>query len=118
MDIKDDANAGIKSITLRHGKDTKLVLSGLAVVQLGLLAAAGSVIGAGPAFFTLGCGSGAVALGSMIWRVKLEEVANCWWWFKYGALFTGGGIASGILVDYCFQNNHKKLKQSTSGDDA
>lgn len=100
MDIKDDAKVGIKSIALRHEKETKTVLSGLAVVQIGLLAAAGAAIGAGPVYFVGSCGSAAVNLGLMIWKVRLKEVSSCWWWFKNGALFTGGGIASGILAEY------------------
>lgn len=100
MDIKDDPKVGIKSIALRHEKETKAVLSGLAVMQTGLLATAGTVTGAGPVFLVVSCGSAAANLGLMIWRVKLKEVGNCWWWFKNGALFTGGGIASGMLAEY------------------
>jgi 4-hydroxybenzoate polyprenyltransferase len=36
MDIKDDAKAGIKSIALRHDKETKQILTGLAITQIGL----------------------------------------------------------------------------------
>ena len=97
MDIKDDVKVGIKSIALRHEKETKAVLSGLAVVQIGLLAAAGAAVGASPVFFIGSCGSAAATLGLMIWKVRLKEVSNCWWWFKNGALFTGGGIASGYV---------------------
>ncbi|MCJ1415836.1 Para-hydroxybenzoate--polyprenyltransferase, mitochondrial precursor (PHB:polyprenyltransferase) [Xylographa parallela] len=114
MDIKDDAKAGIKSIALRHNNETKTVLSGLAVVQIGLLAASGIAIGAGPVFFIGSCGSAAVTLGTMIWKVKLKEVNNCWWWFKNGALLTGGGIAAGLLGEYVLQNNgenYKAIKQ-------
>lgn len=100
MDIKDDAKVGIKSIALRHEKETKAVLSGLAVMQIGLLAAAGTAIGAGPVFFVGSCGSAAATLGPMIWKVRLKEVNSCWWWFRNGALFTGGGIASGMLTEY------------------
>ena len=100
MDIKDDAKVGIKSIALRHEKETKAVLSGLAVVQIGLLAAAGAAVGAGPIFFVGSCGSAAATLGIMIWRVSLKEVSSCWWWFRNGALFTGGGIAGGMLAEY------------------
>ena len=100
MDIKDDAKVGIKSIALRHEKETKLVLSVLGAVQVGLLVAAGSAIGAGPYFFLGSCGSAAATLGLIIWRVKLKDASSCWWWFKYGALFTGGGITSGLLADY------------------
>lgn len=105
MDIKDDAKVGIKSIALRHEKETKTVLSGLAVVQIVLLAAAGAAVGVGPIFFVGSCGSAAATLGLMIWKVRLKDVSSCWWWFKNGALFTGGGIASGILAEYLLNPN-------------
>lgn len=100
MDIKDDAKVGIKSIALRHEKQTKAVLSGLAILQIGLLAASGLIIDAGPIFFAGSCGSAAVSLGLMIRRVDLKDASNCWWWFKNGAWFTGGGITMGLLGDY------------------
>ncbi|KAF2127170.1 para-hydroxybenzoate-polyprenyltransferase Coq2 [Dothidotthia symphoricarpi CBS 119687] len=100
MDIKDDIKAGIKSIALKHDKETKMVLSGLAVVQLGLLSATGVVAGLGPVFFAGSCGGAAVTLGTMIWRVKLKDVKNCWWWFVNGAWFTGGAIAVGLAGEY------------------
>jgi len=112
MDIKDDAKAGIKSIALRHEHETKRVLSGLAVSQVVLLAVAGMASGAGPVFFVGGCGSAAATLGLMIWRVKLKEVGNCWWWFRNGAWLTGGGIAAGLLGDYLVRINQVELKNS------
>ncbi|OTB16180.1 hypothetical protein K445DRAFT_317158 [Daldinia sp. EC12] len=100
MDIKDDAKAGIKSIALKHDADTKKVLSGLAVVQIGLLGAAGMVIGAGPAFYIGSCGGAALTLGWMIKRVNLKSVKDCWWWFVNGCWITGGAISLGLGVDY------------------
>ncbi|KAF2759832.1 4-hydroxybenzoate polyprenyl transferase [Pseudovirgaria hyperparasitica] len=100
MDIKDDVKAGIKSIALRHEKETKAVLTGLAVVQIGLLAVAGAAAGAGPVFFVGSCGFGAISLVSMIYKVNLKSVTNCWWWFKNGCWITGGFIATGLLGDY------------------
>ncbi|EAW10060.1 putative para-hydroxybenzoate-polyprenyltransferase Coq2 [Aspergillus clavatus NRRL 1] len=100
MDIKDDVAAGIKSIALRHEKNTKKVLSGLAVVQVALLATAGVASGAGPVFFVGSCGSAALSLGVMIWKVQLENVKDCWWWFKNGCLLTGGGITLGMFLEY------------------
>ena len=100
MDIKDDAKAGIKSIALKHEKETKVVLSGLAVVQLGLLSATGVAAGLGPVFFVGTVGGAAATLGTMIRRVKLKEVKNCWWWFVNGAWFTGGAISLGLAGEY------------------
>jgi 4-hydroxybenzoate polyprenyltransferase len=39
MDIKDDIKVGIKSIAVKHEKETKPVLSGLTILQTGFLAA-------------------------------------------------------------------------------
>ena len=110
MDIKDDAKVGIKSIALRHEKETKAVLTGLAAVQLGLLASAGASLGLSPLFLFGSCGSAAATLGLMIWKVRLKEVSSCWWWFKNGALFTGGGIASGMFAEYIL--NHRSQHEA------
>ena len=104
MDIKDDLKVGIKSIALRHERNTKAVLSGLAIVQITFLAAAGAAIGAGPAFYAGSCGSAALTLGIMIWKVQLQSVSSCWWWFRNGVWLTGGGIAGGMLADYLLQS--------------
>lgn len=97
MDIKDDIAAGIRSIALRHEHNTKAVLTGLAVTQVALLGVAGVAAGCGPVFFVGSCGSAALSLGLMIWKVQLKNVRNCWWWFKNGCLLTGGGITLGLL---------------------
>ncbi|TPX07790.1 uncharacterized protein E0L32_010477 [Thyridium curvatum] len=103
MDIKDDAKAGIKSIALKHDADTKKVLTGLAVVQIGLLAGAGMAAGAGPAFFIGSCGGALVTLGIMIKRVNLKSVKDCWWWFVNGCWITGGVISLGLGADYAIR---------------
>lgn len=100
MDIRDDVKAGIKSIARAHEHNTKSVLTGLAVTQISLLAAAGAAVGAGPVFFVGSCGSAALALGLMIRRVRLKSVKDCWWWFVNGAWLVGGGISAGLLGEY------------------
>jgi 4-hydroxybenzoate polyprenyltransferase len=103
MDVKDDAKAGIKSMVVRHGHHTKSVLTGLAAAQICLLAAAGTAIGASPIYFIGTCGSAIAALGTMIWKVNLSSVADCWWWFRNGCWFTGGAISLGLLGEYLVQ---------------
>ncbi|PGG98314.1 4-hydroxybenzoate polyprenyl transferase [Blastomyces parvus] len=103
MDIKYDAAAGIKSIALKHEHNTKAILSALAVTQVGLLAAAGVAVNAGPIFFIGSCGSAVASLATMIWKVKLKDVGDCWWWFKNGCWITGGGITLGLLGEYLAQ---------------
>ncbi len=100
MDIKDDVNAGIKSIALTHEHNTKAVLTGLSIVQIGLLTTAGYLSGAGPVFFVGSCGGAAATLATMIYRVRLKDVRDCWWWFKNGCWLTGGSIAAGLFGDY------------------
>lgn len=116
MDIKDDPKAGIKSIALRHENETKGVLWALAAFHVGLLAAAGSVIEASPVFFLGSCGSAALTLALMIWRVRLKEVDSCWWWFTNGAWFTGGGIATGLLADYYLRQSQPMLESGLYDD--
>ncbi len=103
MDIKDDSKAGIKSIALKHDKQTKQILSGLAVTQIGLLAAAGMAVGAGPVFFVGSCGGAAVTLAIMIQKVNLKSVKDCWWWFVNGCWMTGGVISVGLGAEYLMQ---------------
>ncbi|KAI9678153.1 MAG: Para-hydroxybenzoate--polyprenyltransferase, mitochondrial precursor (PHB:polyprenyltransferase) [Caeruleum heppii] len=100
MDLPFDRSAGIKSIAVAHSRHAKKLLSSLAVVQIGLLAAAGVTTGAGPLFFAGACGGAAVSLGVMIRRVDLTCVRSCWWWFRYGAWFTGGAVVLGLGGDY------------------
>ncbi|KAL7820524.1 prenyltransferase [Trichoderma aethiopicum] len=100
MDIKDDANAGIKSIALKHEHQTKQVLTGLAIAQVALLGSAGMAAGAGPLFFIGSCGGALVTLGIMIKRVNLKSVRDCWWWFVNGCWITGGVISIGMAADY------------------
>ncbi|KAL2071436.1 hypothetical protein VTL71DRAFT_12671 [Oculimacula yallundae] len=109
MDIKDDAKAGIKSIALRHDAQTKQILSGLAVAQIGLLAAAGVAAGAGPVFFVGSCGGAAVTLAVMIKKVNLKSVKDCWWWFVNGCWITGGVISAGLGGDYIIQFSKMRM---------
>ena len=111
MDIKDDAKAGIKSIALRHEHETKAVLAALASVQITLLAAMGIVIDAGTPFFVISCGSAVLTLGTMIWRVNLKSVEDCWWWFQHGAWLTGGGITVGLLAEYAWKHHDESLAE-------
>jgi 4-hydroxybenzoate polyprenyltransferase len=103
MDIKDDSKAGIKSIAVKHDKHTKQILTGLAVTQVGLLAAAGMAAGAGPVFFVGSCGGAAVTLAIMIKKVNLKSVKDCWWWFVNGCWLTGGVISAGLGAEYLVQ---------------
>lgn len=108
MDIKDDAKAGIKSIAQAHEHNAKAALSVFSATQVGLLAAAGYFAGAGPIFFVGSCGGAALTLATMIRRVNLKDVKDCWWWFKNGAWLTGGVISFGLLGDYLYRRTKEE----------
>ncbi|KAJ4506586.1 Para-hydroxybenzoate--polyprenyltransferase, mitochondrial precursor (PHB:polyprenyltransferase) [Exophiala dermatitidis] len=107
MDIKDDAKVGIKSIAQAHEHNAKTALSVFSAVQVGLLATAGYFAGAGPIFFVGSCGGAVLTLGTMIRRVNLKDVKDCWWWFRNGAWLTGGTISLGLLGDYLYRRSNK-----------
>lgn len=102
QDIKDDVNAGIKSIALAHDHNAKTVLLGLSAVQVGLLGLAGYLVGAGPVFFAGSCGGAAITLAYIVRTVNLRSVQDCAKWFRTGAWLTGGVISAGLLGDYLY----------------
>ncbi|KAK7903502.1 Para-hydroxybenzoate--polyprenyltransferase, mitochondrial precursor (PHB:polyprenyltransferase) [Exophiala xenobiotica] len=112
MDIKDDAKVGIKSIAQAHEHNAKAALSCFSAVQIGLLATAGYFAGAGPLFFVGSCGGAALTLATMIRRVDLKDVKDCWWWFKNGAWLTGGVISFGLLGDYFHRRTKEESKSA------
>ena len=116
MDIKDDVNAGIKSIALAHDHNAKAVLYGLSGVQVALLGAAGYFAGAGPIFFIGSCGGAAIALTTMVRRVDLRDVKDCWWWFRNGAWITGGTISLGLLGDYLYDWSFRSQRVEKQSD--
>ena len=112
MDIKDDVNAGIKSIALAHDHNAKPFLYSVSAVQVGLLGLAGYCAGAGPVFFVASCGGAAVSLATMVARVNLRDVKDCWWWFRNGSWLTGGTISLGLLGDYLYRRPNEDNAES------
>ncbi len=100
QDMKDDAKAGVKSMAVKLGDRTKLVLSFLVLLQVALLVGAGVLMELGFFYFAGTCGGALATLGLMVWSVDLEKPEECWWWFKNGCWYTGGAIASGFMLEY------------------
>ena len=100
QDIKDDIKAGVKSLALRLGDQTKLGLGILVAVQIGLLVGAGYLSGLSMVYFVVSCGGATVALISMLVLVDLETPASCAWWFGPGSRLVGASIAAGLLGHY------------------
>lgn len=100
QDIKDDVDAGVKSMAVRFKDSTKLVASGLGVVLVSLLVAALVFVDTSPLSLAFTCGGTAISLTAMIGRVDLKNPASCAWWFKWGFWFVGGAMMSGLLAQY------------------
>lgn len=97
QDIRDDEKQGVRSMAVQLKGKAKLVLSLLSILQVSFLASTGWLIGAGAPYFAGCCFGVAISLGSMIWKVDLEQPSECWWWFAKGGWFVGGSIVSGFL---------------------
>jgi 4-hydroxybenzoate polyprenyltransferase len=114
QDIKDDVNAGIKSIALAHDHNAKAVLLGLSAVQVSLLGLAGYFAAAGPLFFAGSCGGTAVTLAYIVRKVNLRDVHDCAKWFRKGAWLTGGVISGGMLADCLYRRDAAGPDSQTS----
>ncbi|KAL9043514.1 MAG: hypothetical protein Q9214_003303 [Letrouitia sp. 1 TL-2023] len=97
QDIKDDAKAGVKSMSVRFQHWTEGLLWVTATLQVALLVLAGTLADMGPSYFTVACGGTALSLVTMLQNVKLEEPANCMWWFKNAYWLVGLPVVSGLL---------------------
>ena len=100
QDVRDDAKAGIGSMAVRWRQHTRMLLSVLAVLQVGLLTVVGIDMGADWFYYFAAVGGNAVVLNAMIERLDLEDPENCLWWFKTGSLLVGFSIWAGLLGEY------------------
>ena len=99
QDIKDDTQAGIMSMAVRHKNDIKPLLFLMSLIQTGFLVLTGVMINAGLAFYT-GVVATAVLLVRMVAAVEVGNPSSCWWWFKHGALLIGGSEFLSLLGEY------------------
>ena len=105
QDIRDDAKAGVKSMSLAYETNATLLLSLLAIAQVGLQVAMGVIIGAGASYYAGACVGVATWMCWMTWSVDVKEPQQCWWWFQYGCLIVGSAIAVGLGGEY-LQRSH------------
>ena len=84
QDIRDDVNAGVKSMAVRFADSTKRLAATLAAAQLALLVLTGWLAGLSPVYFVGSCGGALVSLASIIVLIDLGDPASCAWWFEWG----------------------------------
>lgn len=100
QDLKDDVKAGVNSMAVRFADNTKSLASTLAVIQVGLFIVVGWQANFSLIYFLVTCGVSAIALGSMIAKVKLNEPASCAWFFHRGFWYVGGSILIGLFGEF------------------
>ncbi|KAI5367917.1 Putative UbiA prenyltransferase family [Septoria linicola] len=100
QDIKDDVKAGVRSLAVRLGDQTKLGLGLLSCIQVALMVACGHYCGLSWAYFVFGCGGAAASLFAMLYLVELSRPSSCAWWFGPGSRLVGASIVLGFLGHY------------------
>lgn len=100
QDLKDGIKAGAKSMAVRFAYSTKVLVSVLAIIQVGLLVLAGCLVQMLPVYYLGTCGGSAVALVFMINKVDLEDPRSCAWFFNRGFGYVGGSIVAGFFAEW------------------
>ena len=100
QDIRDDAKAGVHTMTLRYKNTAHALLSGLAVAQVCAHLPTGLIIVGGLWYYLGTCVNTAALLAIMIWKVDLMDPEQCWYWFRYGLLITGWTVTAGLVGEY------------------
>ncbi|KAL9058819.1 MAG: hypothetical protein Q9162_001543 [Coniocarpon cinnabarinum] len=103
QDVTDDAQAGIGTITLFMGRQPKVYLWMLVLLQIVLFAATGWYARNGWLYFLFSVVGTSATLVLKLVYVDLEDRQSCIWWFSRGALITGGSIAAGLFGDYALK---------------
>lgn len=103
QDMDDDAKAGVKSLAVFLGQQTKIWLSVLAIIQVALLVFIGAECEFSFLYYTLCCGGTALSLGVMLITVDLRKPASCAWWFGPGARLVGCSLVGGFLAEYAYR---------------
>lgn len=84
-------------MAVRFAHSTKILVSVLAIIQVGLLVLAGCLVQMSPVYFLGTCGGSAVALVFMINKV---DPRSCAWFFDRGFGYVGGSIVAGFFAEW------------------
>lgn len=99
QDVEDDAKAGVRSMAVRFKDGPRTLLTWVAVLQVGLLAAVGSLQEWGLWYYSITCAGTAVLLFWNVYTVDLQNPAECMWWFVYGSRMVGAITSAGLGLE-------------------
>ena len=101
QDSKDDAKAGVKSMAVKFLPWLRPMLWGCAALKIPLLVACGIKAEFSKGYYLImGCGGVALSLTVMIWKVNLDDPANCSWWFKNTYWQVATPLSLALLAEY------------------
>lgn len=103
QDLEDDLKAGVKSVAVAWRDKTKSILCLLSLAEVGLLGAAGFLLGMGFFYYVAAVAGTAEVLATMIRKVRLDVPDSCGNWFKWTIWLTGGTLSLGLLGEYIEQ---------------
>lgn len=100
QDLEDDLKAGVKGMAIACMGWTKEWLGLCSVLEIILLACTGYAMGFQGAFWPATVGGTAAVLAWMLKVWKIEDPADCWYWFCHLIWFTGGTVCAGLVGEY------------------
>jgi len=100
QDLKDDLKAGVMSMAIACMGWTKQWLGLLSFFEIILLVIAGYAMEFDGAYWLVTVGGTAAVLIRMLATWKIEDRADCWYWFCHLIWYTGGTICGGLVGEY------------------
>lgn len=100
QDLEDDLKAGVKSIAIAWMGWTKQCLSLMSVFEIVLLTFTGYAMDFQGLFWPFSLGGTALMLGWILRVWKIEDPADCWYWFCHLTWYTGGTVCAGPAGEY------------------
>lgn len=100
QDVKDDMKAGVMSMAIACMGWTKQWLGLLSLLEVMLLAVTGYAMAFTGTYWIVSVGGTAAVLLRMLATWKIEDSADCWYWFCHLIWYTGGTICGGLFCEY------------------
>ncbi|RAL17391.1 4-hydroxybenzoate octaprenyltransferase [Aspergillus homomorphus CBS 101889] len=99
QDREDDIKAGVRSLAVRLGDNTKLACAVMTTAQVALLVFTGVQCQFSSVYF-VSCAGVALALTVMLVKVDLRSAASCAWCFGKGTGIVGVILLAGLFGEY------------------
>jgi 4-hydroxybenzoate polyprenyltransferase len=100
QDLEDDIDLGVKSLAVLFRDKVKQLLWVVLILMCGALILYGRHMETTVTYYIVTLGGCVSSLGSMIFKVQLQDKGNCWKWFSSVFWVTGASVALGLFSQY------------------